>query len=773
MMSLSMSTGNYKDALEFLDELKKTEYQEDLKRYIYQHRNKTKDGKVTDITVLHLAATFENDDPKIIKSLLEIEGGLLYLQRQGIHKGQTALHIAVARGKYKIVEELLERDSELRHPDSKFSKQLPIYERLADGRRFKNTILMGQSPLSVAALKGEKRMVKLFIDYKVDICQKNSLDETIFHSIIRYAAVHPEKEIEMVEMCEYLNRKLQNIFIWFEKNKDNLTALQLAASLGTTRLFEFIVNVRDIYCFQAEQDGLFDIKLYDITEIDSVTWKKAVVLEEERRRENIINPSTVENVKEREDEIVGCGCLVCLCPEKESILEMVCNHGVENQNTTYAQQLLEIVPVKNIIRLKWEKYSWFHYLWMVIHILLLSFLTAHSVIRAQFYEKKRQSSYVPNVHENLKYYVDAWQILGFLFSCLYLLIVITVFVVKTKKRLKSVFMKYSNNFWYLILLLIFSVSFIIDSFIHWLGNEEGTNSGFLIAALIFGWWFLLFFLRAIYHFSFFTELIGRVIFGDLLRFSVVIGFELISFTAGMCIMFTGRTVEGTTSNGTSSAIPDDNFAGYFNTMLSMFKLMLGLGEIDILYEAKSPGIAITLFISFVLLTYILMINALIAMMSVTCSVVLEGRYRHWRMQQLSAMLFLEEMSYMLCLNNRLPCLGVPKTMKIRSNVKGQEESRTQFLLEIHALQIDLASPEDKDVLTRTMKIPEIFQNIRRTRKKQKGNTVTNWTQTEVKGINGVARKDGETIKSVDTLNQSYDAEKERTGEGPSIDIQNQ
>ncbi|KAJ8321671.1 hypothetical protein KUTeg_000142 [Tegillarca granosa] len=136
------------------------------------------------------------------------------------------------------------------------------------------------TPLSVAALKSNTDIVDLLIkDYGADICQKNTLDETIFHSIIKYAAVYPKKESEMIEMCKHLNKHLRDecledckkgIFIWFEKNKDSLTALQLAVSLGTVRLFEFIVNLKDIYCFQADQDGLFDINMYDITEIDSL-----------------------------------------------------------------------------------------------------------------------------------------------------------------------------------------------------------------------------------------------------------------------------------------------------------------------------------------------------------------------------------------------------------------------------------------------------------------------------------------------------------------------
>ncbi|KAJ8321672.1 hypothetical protein KUTeg_000143 [Tegillarca granosa] len=480
-MSKYLSRGDQDKAHDVLARLQEKDDPDYLRGLFYQYRDKKnkssekkdknrekKDKSVTDLTILHIAATFEKGNLKIVTYLLTEIPSLLYIPREDSYNGQTALHIAVARGNYEIAEAILEKDKSLRKEEPFFFNKEPIHERLADGFRFKNTIVMGQTPLSVAALKGDKRMVDLLIEIShADICQKNTLNETIFHSIIRYAAVHPERETDMQVMCDHLNNKLQVKYshghpIWFERNQNNLTALQLAASLGTVNMFGFIVNLKDIYCFQAAHDGLFDIKKYDITEIDSVTWRKAVTLEEESRQEN-----------------------------------------------------------------------------------------------------------------------NVCQILGFLFSFIYLFVVITVFIVKTKKPPKSIFMKYSNNFWYLSLLLCFSLCFIIDSSIHWLGQEELTMSGFLIAALIFGWWFLVFFLRAIYHFSFFTELIGRFIFGDLFRFSVVIGFELIAFTAGMSIMFTGRTVEEITSNGTSTTIPDNNFADgiRFNNTIVMGQTPLSVAAL--------------------------------------------------------------------------------------------------------------------------------------------------------------------------------------------------
>jgi hypothetical protein len=50
-----------------------------------------------------------------------------------------------------------------------------------------------------------------------------------------------------------------------------------------------------------------------------------------------------------------------------------------------------------------------------------------------------------------------------------------------------------------------------------------------------------------------------------------------------------------------------------------------LDLVQILQEASHTWLAILLFVMFVLLTYILMLNALIAMMSNTCSLVSENK----------------------------------------------------------------------------------------------------------------------------------------------------
>lgn len=116
------------------------------------------------------------------------------------------------------------------------------------------------------------------------------------------------------------------------------------------------------------------------------------------------------------------------------------------------------------------------------------------------------------------------------------------------------------------------------------------------------------------------------------RFSIIILIELLTFSVAMYITYLPLPTG-----------PPDVFKNLGVTILTMFKLMLGLTDLEILYDSPHPWLSVTLFVLFTLLTYILLMNALIAMMSNTCSLVSENKISQWELQRLSVVLLLESM----------------------------------------------------------------------------------------------------------------------------------
>lgn len=105
----------------------------------------------------------------------------------------------------------------------------------------------------------------------------------------------------------------------------------------------------------------------------------------------------------------------------------------------------------------------------------------------------------------------------------------------------------------------------------------------------------------------------------LYRFSSIIVPELLAFSVAMQITF----------EAAPGPLPD-SFSHLGITILTMFKLMLGLEDFGVLSDAAHPWLAVTLFILFVITNNILMINTLIAMMSATCSFISENKVGWFR-----------------------------------------------------------------------------------------------------------------------------------------------
>lgn len=88
-------------------------------------------------------------------------------KRANKYKGQTPLHVAIVKGYIKAVEIILKTANE-----HKFSKEL--LKTRAVGKKFKNTVLIGQLSFSVAALACRNR------DFQIIKYLKNATHQTNF-----------------------------------------------------------------------------------------------------------------------------------------------------------------------------------------------------------------------------------------------------------------------------------------------------------------------------------------------------------------------------------------------------------------------------------------------------------------------------------------------------------------------------------------------------------------------------------------------------------------
>ena len=231
-----------------------------------------------------------------------------------------------------------------------------------------------------------------------------------------------------------------------------------------------------------------------------------------------------------------------------------------------------------------------------------------------------------------------------------------------------------SNLAFRVFFIVFGLSLIIDficaaSFV-WYENYT------LMLAVFIGWFLMLFFLRAFRPFSFFTIMIQNVLVGDLLRFAVILICELIAFSTVMFMAMQGASEV------------DSEYSNYGRVLLSMFKLMVGLGDVGLIYQTRHPALSILILVGFIILTTLLMINSLIAMISRTSTELVEeaglasARDIHWKLQRLSLVLYIESV-----LPRRFVYLGGMKEDKKWYNNRTKHwKSMPRYRLEIRSLQ---------------------------------------------------------------------------------------
>ena len=77
------------------------------------------------------------------------------------------------------------------------------------GSLFNDTVMMGQLPLSIAALTFNLKMVDLLLDKKAKLYYQNGMGDTVLHSLVRYAAIFEDKQDDVVRMMKALDQKLE------------------------------------------------------------------------------------------------------------------------------------------------------------------------------------------------------------------------------------------------------------------------------------------------------------------------------------------------------------------------------------------------------------------------------------------------------------------------------------------------------------------------------------------------------------------------------------
>lgn len=87
------------------------------------------------------------------------------------------------------------------------------------------------------------------------------------------------------------------------------------------------------------------------------------------------------------------------------------------------------------------------------------------------------------------------------------------------------------------------------------------------------------------------------------------------------------------ANCTVPTYPSCRDSQTFSTfLLDLFKLTIGMGDLEMLESAKYPGVFIILLVTYIILTFVLLLNMLIALMGETVGQVSKESKHIWKLQ---------------------------------------------------------------------------------------------------------------------------------------------
>lgn len=90
---------------------------------------------------------------------------------------------------------------------------------------------------------------------------------------------------------------------------------------------------------------------------------------------------------------------------------------------------------------------------------------------------------------------------------------------------------------------------------------------------------------------------------------------------------------GTECEGGCPTYPKCRDPDTFSTfLLDLFKLTIGMGELDMIHSAKYPAVFLVLLVTYIILTFVLLLNMLIALMGETVGQVSKESKKIWKLQ---------------------------------------------------------------------------------------------------------------------------------------------
>uniref|UniRef100_H0VM06 Transient receptor potential cation channel subfamily V member 2 n=1 Tax=Cavia porcellus TaxID=10141 RepID=H0VM06_CAVPO len=507
------------------------------------------------------------------------------------YRGHSALHIAIEKRSLQCVKLLVENGANVH------ARACGHFFQKRRGTCF----YFGELPLSLAACTKQWDVVSYLLEnpyQPANLQAADSLGNTVLHALVMIADNSEDNSELVIRMYDALLRagarlcpsvQLEDI-----QNLQGLTPLKLAAKEGKIEIFKHILQ-REFsgpcqslsrkfteWCY-----GPVRVSLYDLASVDSC--------------------------------------------EEYSVLEIIAFHC----RSPHRHRMVVLEPLNKLLQAKWSQFIprfFFNFLCYLIYVLIFTTVAYHQ----------------PALDQLDPLSGNPVLLLGHIFILLggiYLLIGQLWYF--WRRRL-FIWISFVDSY-FEILFLAQALLTVLSQALCFMAIEWYLP--LLVSSLVLGWLNLLYYTRGFQYTGIYSVMIQKVILRDLLRFLVVYLVFLFGFAIALVSLSReARGLRGPAGlNGTQASQPgmeqeEEEEAPYnsiLDASLELFKFTIGMGELAFQEKLRFRGVVLLLLLAYVMLTYVLLLNMLIALMSETVNSVATDSWSIWKLQKAICVLEME------------------------------------------------------------------------------------------------------------------------------------
>ncbi|XP_006863327.1 PREDICTED: transient receptor potential cation channel subfamily V member 1 isoform X2 [Chrysochloris asiatica] len=177
----------------------------------------------------------------------------------------------------------------------------------------------------------------------------------------------------------------------------------------------------------------------------------------------------------------------------------------------------------------------------------------------------------------------------------------------------------------------------------------------MVFSLAMGWTNMLYYTRGFQQMGIYAVMIEKMILRDLCRFMFVYLVFLFGFSTAVVTLIENKKDNSVLAETTlhrwrvpGCRTSDSSYNSLYSTCLELFKFTIGMGDLEFTENYEFKPVFIILLLAYVILTYILLLNMLIALMGETVNKISQESKNIWKLQRAITILDTEK-SFLKCM----------------------------------------------------------------------------------------------------------------------------